>query len=68
MFNVPKYQDCQNGDWGLHKHECAALKRWKEDAPSSGVYVPSDAVRCLGRIAWSLQKEGKDGAWVSYGS
>lgn len=55
---------CQNGDWALHKHECKALQSWKQSAPSLDVSIPSDAVRCLGRVAWRMQKEGRDSDWV----
>ncbi|OBZ77393.1 N-lysine methyltransferase SMYD2 [Grifola frondosa] len=49
---------CQNRDWPIHKLECDALQKWALNAPSHDVSVPSDAVRCLGRILWSEQKEG----------
>ncbi|KAH8083324.1 hypothetical protein BXZ70DRAFT_579582 [Cristinia sonorae] len=55
---------CQNNDWSIHKSECAALQRWKSHAPSEHVSVPGDAVRCLGRIVWTMQKEGQDSSWV----
>ncbi|TFK47527.1 SET domain-containing protein [Heliocybe sulcata] len=44
---------CQNNDWALHKHECPALIRWAADDP-----VPSDAVRCLGRMLWAIAANG----------
>ncbi|TFK41651.1 hypothetical protein BDQ12DRAFT_733136 [Crucibulum laeve] len=60
---------CQNADWSMHKHECPALKRWAAAAPSSSdasssVAVPSDAVRCLGRILWRKQKLGHESIWT----
>ncbi|KAJ7686194.1 SET domain-containing protein [Mycena rosella] len=52
---------CQNIDWPLHKHECAALQRI---AASGDPSIPSDAIRCLGRIMWKRQKQGPTSAWV----
>ncbi|KAI0635233.1 SET domain-containing protein [Trametes polyzona] len=57
-------QECQNRDWTWHKHECSALQKWAASAPSQDVSVPSDAVRCLGRILWGSQKEGLDSNWA----
>ncbi|KAL6299437.1 hypothetical protein BKA93DRAFT_742312 [Sparassis latifolia] len=55
---------CQNSDWSLHKNECIALQRWATSAPSPELAIPSDAIRCLGRILWSAQKEGLDSLWT----
>ncbi|RDB18387.1 Histone-lysine N-methyltransferase ASHR1 [Hypsizygus marmoreus] len=55
---------CQNKDWVLHKRECAALQEWAKVAPSPDVSVPSDAVRCLGRLLWRRQQKSNDGTWV----
>ncbi|EIW55654.1 SET domain-containing protein [Trametes versicolor FP-101664 SS1] len=55
---------CQNRDWVWHKHECSALQTWAASAPSPDVMIPSDAVRCLGRILWGSQKEGPDSTWA----
>ncbi|KAJ6476933.1 hypothetical protein C8R45DRAFT_833764 [Mycena sanguinolenta] len=52
---------CQNADWPLHKHECAALQRIAESGETS---VPSEAIRCLGRIMWKRQKQGPSSAWT----
>ncbi|TRM62623.1 hypothetical protein BD626DRAFT_458277 [Schizophyllum amplum] len=49
---------CQTADWTIHKRECAALQDWATHAPSAEVSVPSDAVRCLGRLLWAQQTEG----------
>ncbi|KAJ7190687.1 hypothetical protein GGX14DRAFT_603642 [Mycena pura] len=46
---------CQNIDWAVHKHECAALQRIAASGDSA---IPSDAIRCLGRIMWKSQKKG----------
>ncbi|KAH7882473.1 hypothetical protein F5I97DRAFT_1816839 [Phlebopus sp. FC_14] len=54
---------CQRNDWPLHKMECAALQRWAEAAPSDDLSVPSDAVRCLGRILWQTNLQGVDSTW-----
>ncbi|KAF9060323.1 SET domain-containing protein [Rhodocollybia butyracea] len=51
---------CQTNDWGIHKYECTSLQKWFQAAPSSDVPPPSDAVRCLGRILWRIQKNGVD--------
>ncbi|OJT01751.1 N-lysine methyltransferase SMYD2 [Trametes pubescens] len=55
---------CQDRDWAWHKHECSALQTWAASAPSPDVMIPSDAVRCLGRILWGSQKEGPDSTWA----
>ncbi|KAJ7152676.1 hypothetical protein C8R43DRAFT_476122 [Mycena crocata] len=52
---------CQNIDWPLHKHECAALQRIVASGDTS---IPSDAIRCLGRIMWKRQKQGPTSAWT----
>ncbi|KAF7349427.1 Histone-lysine N-methyltransferase ASHR1 [Mycena sanguinolenta] len=52
---------CQNADWPLHKHECAALQRI---AASGETSVPSEAIRCLGRIMWKRQKQGPTSGWT----
>ncbi|KAJ7735374.1 hypothetical protein DFH07DRAFT_987339 [Mycena maculata] len=52
---------CQNLDWSLHKHECIALQRI---AASGDTSIPSDAIRCLGRIMWKRQKNGPTGDWT----
>ncbi|KAI0795428.1 SET domain-containing protein [Abortiporus biennis] len=52
--------NCQNNDWALHKFECSALQKWAKEAPSRGLAIPSDAVRCIGRMLWMAQKEGLD--------
>ncbi|KAG5653308.1 hypothetical protein H0H81_001268 [Sphagnurus paluster] len=54
---------CQNKDWAIHKRECTALQEWAKAAPSPELFVPSDAVRCLGRLMWSRQKKGPDSTW-----
>ncbi|KAF8628054.1 hypothetical protein AX17_006058 [Amanita inopinata Kibby_2008] len=51
--------DCQSRDWPQHKQECIALQSWAKAAPSPETAVPSDAVRCLGRILWKKQKRGE---------
>ncbi|KAI1798145.1 SET domain-containing protein [Ganoderma leucocontextum] len=56
--------NCQNRDWVWHKRECAALQKWAASAPSSDVSIPSEPVRCLGRILWGSQKEGLDSVWA----
>ncbi|THG96503.1 hypothetical protein EW026_g5345 [Hermanssonia centrifuga] len=58
------FQACQTRDWTLHKHECNALQQWAAVVPSSDLSVPSDAVRCLGRMLWYVQKKGADSAWT----
>ncbi|GJE86686.1 SET domain-containing protein [Phanerochaete sordida] len=55
---------CQNSDWALHKTECQALQRWASAAPSQDVATPPDAVRCLGRILFNIQKKGVDSQWT----
>ncbi|KAJ8587364.1 SET domain-containing protein [Rhizopogon salebrosus TDB-379] len=54
---------CQTNDWPLHRLECSALGRWATSAPSKHLSVPSDAVRCLGRILWQKKKKGFDSSW-----
>ncbi|KAG2140635.1 hypothetical protein DEU56DRAFT_735015 [Suillus clintonianus] len=54
---------CQTNDWSLHRLECSALRKWAKSAPSKNLSVPSDAVRCLGRILWQKKKEGFDSSW-----
>ncbi|KAL1706917.1 hypothetical protein EV121DRAFT_256712 [Schizophyllum commune] len=56
--------ECQNKDWATHKRECAALQEWAKHAPAAEVSVPSDAVRCLGRLLWKRQKKGLDSTWA----
>ncbi|KAI5982767.1 hypothetical protein EDD15DRAFT_2179981 [Pisolithus albus] len=55
---------CQNGDWPIHKFECTAIQNWSSEAPSEKVSVPSDAVRCLGRILWKIKRKGTDSVWA----
>ncbi|CAL1709203.1 unnamed protein product [Somion occarium] len=55
---------CQNADWAEHKHECSALQRWQANAPSPDLSIPSDAIRCLGRILWGIQRTGLDSIWT----
>ncbi|KAJ7624923.1 hypothetical protein FB45DRAFT_1061067 [Roridomyces roridus] len=52
---------CQNLDWVIHKHECAALQRI---AASGETSLPSDAIRCLARIMWKRQKLGPTSSWT----
>ncbi|KAJ7129082.1 hypothetical protein C8R46DRAFT_925638 [Mycena filopes] len=52
---------CQTLDWPLHKHECAALQRI---AASGETALPSDAVRCLGRILWGRRRAGATSVWT----
>ncbi|KAH9924151.1 SET domain-containing protein [Fomitopsis serialis] len=54
---------CQTIDWSVHKYECRALQKWEESAPSSAK-VPSDAIRCLGRIVWGFKLQGLDSEWT----
>ncbi|KAG1722630.1 uncharacterized protein EDB91DRAFT_202837 [Suillus paluster] len=54
---------CQTNDWLLHRLECSALRNWAKSAPSKNLSVPSDAVRCLGRILWQKRQEGFDSSW-----
>ncbi|KAG2144131.1 uncharacterized protein EDB93DRAFT_1153800 [Suillus bovinus] len=54
---------CQTNDWSLHRLECSALMKWAKSAPSKSLSIPSDAVRCLGRILWQKKKEGFDSSW-----
>ncbi|KAM6501854.1 SET domain containing protein [Amanita muscaria] len=42
----------------MHKLECVALQSWAKTAPSAEVAIPSDAVRCLGRVLWRQKKSG----------
>ncbi|KAJ7466728.1 hypothetical protein B0H11DRAFT_2047522 [Mycena galericulata] len=53
---------CQNIDWPVHKHECVALQRI---AASGETSLPSDAIRCLGRIMWKRQKQSPRSAWTT---
>ncbi|KAK7683554.1 hypothetical protein QCA50_013389 [Cerrena zonata] len=55
---------CQNADWAMHKLECNALQRWEVDAPSPELALPSDAVRCIGRVLWGIQKFGLESIWT----
>ncbi|KAI6142865.1 hypothetical protein BKA82DRAFT_142041 [Pisolithus tinctorius] len=55
---------CQNNDWPTHKLECTAIQNWSAEAPSDKVSVPSDAVRCLGRILWRIRRRGVGSIWV----
>ncbi|KAJ7310714.1 hypothetical protein DFH08DRAFT_918265 [Mycena albidolilacea] len=52
---------CQNADWPLHKNECVALQRILASGETS---IPSEAIRCLGRIMWKRQKQGPLSAWT----
>ncbi|KAJ7773832.1 hypothetical protein B0H16DRAFT_1408580 [Mycena metata] len=52
---------CQTLDWPLHKHECAALQRI---AASGETTLPSDAIRCLGRILWGRRRAGVASIWT----
>ncbi|KAJ7637325.1 hypothetical protein DFH06DRAFT_1335996 [Mycena polygramma] len=52
---------CQNADWPLHKNECAAIQRIAAAGETS---LPSDAIRCLGRIMWKRQKQGPASVWT----
>ncbi|KIK95837.1 hypothetical protein PAXRUDRAFT_826610 [Paxillus rubicundulus Ve08.2h10] len=54
---------CQKTDWNLHKRECSALQTWAKAAPSDALAVPSDAVRCLGRILRQIKSKGLDSDW-----
>ncbi|KAF8632794.1 hypothetical protein AX15_001693 [Amanita polypyramis BW_CC] len=56
--------DCQTRDWSLHKQECIALQSWAKAAPSPEVAIPSDAVRCLGRILWRRKKSGNQSVFT----
>ncbi|KIJ63125.1 hypothetical protein HYDPIDRAFT_182437 [Hydnomerulius pinastri MD-312] len=55
---------CQKTDWDLHKRECSALRRWAKKAPSDDLAIPSDAVRCLGRILWQINSKGHNSDWA----
>ncbi|KAJ6484472.1 hypothetical protein C8R47DRAFT_1280715 [Mycena vitilis] len=52
---------CQNADWSLHKNECAAIQRIAAAGETS---LPSDAIRCLGRIMCKRQKQGPSSVWT----
>jgi hypothetical protein len=69
LLNIFKvvHQVCQNKDWSIHKPECTALQKWASSAPSSDLAIPTEAVRCLGRIVWMQQKKGLESAWVRDG-
>ncbi|KZT66576.1 SET domain-containing protein [Daedalea quercina L-15889] len=54
---------CQAADWNVHKYECKALQKWEESAPSDA-RIPSDALRCLGRILWGFRIHGLDSEWT----
>ncbi|KAF9458385.1 hypothetical protein BDZ94DRAFT_1226398 [Collybia nuda] len=55
---------CQTKDWAQHKRECVALQEWSKSAPSAELSIPSDAVRCLGRMLWKMQKQKIDSNWT----
>ncbi|KIY43557.1 SET domain-containing protein [Fistulina hepatica ATCC 64428] len=48
---------CQNVDWKEHKNECSALQRWRQQAPKDAPSIPSDAVRCMGRLLWTRARK-----------
>jgi hypothetical protein len=48
----------------MHKFECTAIQNWASTAPSTELAIPSEAVRCLGRIAWTQRTKGLGSAWV----
>ncbi|KAK6971887.1 histone-lysine N-methyltransferase ASHR1 [Favolaschia claudopus] len=52
---------CQNLDWTFHKNECIALQRVTASGETA---IPSDAIRCLGRIMWKRQKQGPASPWT----
>jgi len=54
---------CQKADWTLHRQERAAIERWM-NSTSNPPSVPSDAIRCLGRILWNKNILGKKSVWV----
>ncbi|TEB22362.1 hypothetical protein FA13DRAFT_1778853, partial [Coprinellus micaceus] len=57
---------CQTRDWTFHKHECNALHQWMKAASAESpgeARPPSDAIRCLGRILWRIQKLGASHIW-----
>ncbi|CAK5272755.1 unnamed protein product, partial [Mycena citricolor] len=64
---------CQSADWAAHKPECAGLRRviassgaGPSDSPSD-IALPSDAVRCLARMAWGRARKRTKAAqsiWV----
>ncbi|KAF8671556.1 hypothetical protein AX14_005678 [Amanita brunnescens Koide BX004] len=56
--------DCQTRDWSMHKYECTALQAWARAAPSAQVAIPSDAVRCLGRMLWRKRKSDTQGVII----
>ncbi|TEB31963.1 SET domain-containing protein, partial [Coprinellus micaceus] len=58
---------CQTRDWTFHKHECNALHQWMKAASAESpgeARPPSDAIRCLGRILWRIQKLGASHIWA----
>ncbi|KAK0217419.1 hypothetical protein EDD85DRAFT_962065 [Armillaria nabsnona] len=55
---------CQTKDWSVHKHECTSLQRWSKAAPSDDLSIPSDAIRCMGRILWKKQRKVLDSVWT----
>lgn len=63
-FFYQPLQACQTKDWLLHKRECVSLQEWSKQAPSTELAIPSDAVRCLGRMLWKKRKRGLDSVWV----
>lgn len=63
-IDSPGEKVCQNRDWSMHKLECAALQKWASSAPSPELGIPSEAVRCLGRLTWMKQKKGVENSWV----
>ncbi|KAF9819678.1 hypothetical protein IEO21_01943 [Rhodonia placenta] len=54
---------CQSDDWPSHKNECSALQKWASTAPSQDVSIPSDVIRCLGRILWTQCEKGSSDHW-----
>ncbi|KAG6910722.1 hypothetical protein DXG01_008253 [Tephrocybe rancida] len=64
VYHLSHRLECQNKDWPPHKRECSALQEWSKAAPSADLAVPSDAVRCLGRLMWTRQKKGLDSNWT----
>ena len=65
MFPHFATKECQKKDWPFHKRECSSLQEWAKAAPSADLALPSDAVRCLGRLLWTRQKKGSTSKWVS---
>lgn len=51
-------------DWSLHKHECKAIKRWKDASPQDARSLPPDGVRAIGRLIWARMKHGEQSVWV----